>query len=161
MLLPCSNTSFLSGTPSEDQPMLPIDTRTLSDMRAPAVSCEITVKNTGPRAGDEVVIVFTGPNATSSSEAKASLDLPDPDPLAIKQVVDFARVSLESGASSTLTFDLPLRSFAQVDATGRLVLYAGLHVVRVGRGVGNSDDVVIPFNVGEHTVLRDAFDLAM
>ena len=130
--------------------------------RAPVVSCSVTVTNTGSRTGDEVVIVFTGPNATNSAEARSSYGLPDSDPLAIKQVVDFARVGpLAPGAFTTLNFDLPLRSFTQVDAAGRLVVYAGSHAVRLSRGVGNTDDVVVPilFSLAETAVVRGALEL--
>lgn len=132
-----------------------------SEPRSPAVSCMVTVTNTGTLAGDEVVIVFTGPNATEPGEAHAALGLPDADPLAIKQVVDFARVSLAAGANTTLAFELPLRSLAQPDIEGRLVVYAGVHAVRLGRGVGNNDDVIVPVVVAESVVLRDALDVRL
>lgn len=128
--------------------------------RIPAVSCSVTVTNTGNRAGDEVVLVFTGPNATDSSTAHAAFGLPDPDPLAIKQVVDFSRISLGPGAFQTLSFDLPLRSFAQPDAAGRLVVYAGMHAVRLSRGVGNADDFVVPVAIDHAVVLREPLSVS-
>lgn len=60
----------------------------MSKPRVPVVSCSVTVTNTGGRTGDEVVVVYTGPNATTFSAARVDFGLPDPDPLAIKQVVD-------------------------------------------------------------------------
>ena len=127
----------------------------------PVVSCSVQVTNTGSRAGDEVVIVFTGPNATTVAEARSLYGLPDNDPLAIKQVVDFARVTLAAGASTTLYFNLALRSFVQVDSSGQLVIYKGPHAVRIGRGVGNHDDVIVPLIVSETVTLRGAIDFSL
>lgn len=151
------NTSVAAGLSGASLALSPaLLNAAAKDPRVPAVSCSVTVTNTGTLAGDEVVLVFTGPNATSPGQAHAAFSLPDADPLAIKQVVDFARVSLAAGAFTTLSFDLPLRSLAQPDAEGRLVVYAGAHSVRLGRGVGNADDVIVPVIVAETVVVREA-----
>ncbi len=125
------------------------------------LQCTVNVTNSGPREGDEVVLVFTGPNATSVAAARQQYSLPDPDPVAIKQVVDFERVSLLAGQSTLLTFQLPFSHLAQVDAQGNRVVYAGQHLVRLGRGVGNQDDVVVPVHIARTVLVRKAYDMGL
>jgi hypothetical protein len=76
------------------------------------LGCVANVTNTGARAGDEVVTVF--------AEGAAPL---------LRQLVDFARVSLAPGASAQVPFDVPFSALAQADAAGAGVVRAGAHVL--------------------------------
>ena len=78
------------------------------------------VRNTGTRAGDEVVEVY--------------LDAPDV-PLAPRHaLVGFRRIHLEPGASRRVEFDLSPRRLSTVDAAGNRAVAAGRYRVFIGGG---------------------------
>ena len=83
------------------------------------LTVQVDVKNTGSRAGKEPVLLY-------SSDLIASLT---PDN---KRLRDFAKVSLEAGETTTVTFQLPAKSMAFVGADGRWTLEEGDFVLRVG-----------------------------
>jgi beta-glucosidase len=103
------------------------------------VSRTCTVKNTGQRTGDAVVLGFLT-NAT------------DPD-FPRQKLFDFARVSLAPGASTSVTLVATAEHLSSVDRAGRRWLRPSTFVVRVG-------DVVTPATAtlqltGEPVILED------
>lgn len=123
------------------------------------VGCVVNVSNIGPLAGDEVVIVYTGPytglRPDALAAARAAHGLGAGDPLALKQVVDFSRVSLAPGESALLPFDVPFAKFAQADAAGRIVVRAGEHALRFSRGDA-VEDLVLRVRVAREALVREA-----
>jgi beta-glucosidase len=67
-----------------------------------SVTVTLDVKNDGTRDGDEVVQLY-------ASNLRSKVERP------IQQLVGFQRVSIEAGASKTVTFALPARSLAYWD----------------------------------------------
>jgi beta-glucosidase len=99
----------------------------LSDLRlgaqaiAPSgtVKVEVTVTNTGARAGDEVVQVYV-------TDLAASVTRP------VKQLRAFERVALPPGASQTLAFTLGPQDLGLYDARMRWVVEPGAFQVTAG-----------------------------
>ena len=88
---------------------------------------DVTVQNTGPVAGTEVVQLYVG---KPSSPAL---------PQAPKELVGFSRVFLEPGESALVRLTLPPRAFSSWDAAGdRWVSPVGTHRLLVG---GSSSDI--------------------
>ncbi|WP_127505741.1 glycoside hydrolase family 3 protein [Actinoplanes solisilvae] len=86
----------------------------------------VTVTNTGGRAGDEVVQVYT--HQRSSRDATAN-----------KQLRAFERVSLAAGESRTVTLPLPTSALARWDQTrGRWIVESSDYDVLVG---ASSEDI--------------------
>jgi beta-glucosidase len=80
----------------------------------------VRVRNTGTRAGQEVVQIYVG-------EQQPSLPRPD------KELKAFAKVSLAAGAEATVTFELTARDFAHYDPrVSDWVVTAGAFDVLVG-----------------------------
>jgi beta-glucosidase len=79
----------------------------------------VTVTNTGTRAGDEVVLLYV-------RDEVASIDPP------MKRLRRFERVSLEPGASKTVTFALAARELSFVGRDDKLVLEPGAFDAMVG-----------------------------
>jgi hypothetical protein len=92
-------------------------------------SCSVTVKNTGTAAGDEVVMVFVSPGASAKAAAQ-------PDPLAIKRLVGFQRVSLGAGENITIPFTFDPTALAEVNGEGDRVIYQGDYTFTATRGHG-------------------------
>jgi beta-D-xylosidase 4 len=82
------------------------------------LGCFVNVTNTGARQGDEVVTVFA---------------VPPSGPL-LRQLVDFARVTLAPGESVSLPFNVSMSALAQADASGARVVQAGNHALSFCRG---------------------------
>lgn len=79
-----------------------------------------TVRNTGDRAGDEVVQLYL---------------VPPHGPLAPRHsLIDFQRVHLATGEQRQLSFTLQPRALSQVDAAGRRSVVAGTYRLFVGGG---------------------------
>ncbi len=73
------------------------------------VGLSVTVTNTGKRAGDEVVQVYI-------ADREASVPVP------IRKLVGFRRISLEAGASQTVSFKIDPRDMSLItDDTRRLI----------------------------------------
>ena len=79
----------------------------------------VDVKNTGSRAGKEAVLLY-------SSDLIASV-VPDN-----KRLRDFTKISLESGETKTVTFQLPAKALAFVGADGRWTLEEGDFLLKIG-----------------------------
>ena len=84
-------------------------------------TCAVTVRNTGRRAGREVVQLY--------------LEAPDNDPTRPPAVLAaFAKVSADAGAAATARLTVPARAFQRFDAsTGAWVPEPGAYTLRVGR----------------------------
>ncbi len=80
---------------------------------------EVTVKNTGSRAGDEVVQLYV-------HDLVSSVTTP------IKRLVGFKRVTLEPGESKTITFTLAPKSLALWDADMKQVVEPGQFDIMAG-----------------------------
>jgi beta-glucosidase len=102
------------------------------------VSAEL--RNTGARAGDEVVQVY--------------LDLP-PSPLAPRHaLVGFRRVHLAPGESRRVEFTLSPRQLSSVDAAGRRAVEPGTYRVFIGGGQpGDAAGVASTFTIKGSEVL--------
>lgn len=117
----------------------------LSTMRlqaGAALKVNATVRNTGPRAGDDVV--------------EAYLDAPDV-PLAPRHaLVAFQRVHLEPGESRRVEFRLSPRQLSTVDAAGHRAVAAGRYRVFIGGGQpGDAPGVSASFTItGRDTLPR-------
>ena len=79
----------------------------------------VDVKNTGSRAGKEVVLLY-------SSDLVASI-VPDN-----KRLRDFTKIALQPSETKTVTFRLPAKSLAFVGADGRWTLEEGDFILKVG-----------------------------
>lgn len=98
------------------------------------------VRNTGNRAGDEVVQVY----------------LDDPkSPLApLRALVGFKRVHLEPGEQRRVGFELSPRQLSTVDAAGDRAVVAGHYRVFIGGGQpGYADGVDASFTISGHDAL--------
>ena len=83
------------------------------------LTVNVTVTNTGQRAGDEVVQLYL-------RDLVASVTPPD------KRLRRFARVHLESGQARTLTFELDREDLAFIGQNNRSVVEPGEFEVLLG-----------------------------
>ena len=90
---------------------------------APATGINCVVKNTGKRAGDEVLMLMH----RFGSPSPSSWDSPVP----LKSLIDFGRVSVDAGASATMAFSVPQASLALTTGQGDRVVLAGTHYLEV------------------------------
>jgi beta-glucosidase len=84
----------------------------------------LTIRNTGKRRGTEIVQLYAADTATGVT-------------LPAQQLIGFARVDLEPGASRTLSFVVPMSVLAYTGLSGELVMEPG--PVEVSAGSGSSD----------------------
>ena len=101
------------------------------------LTVEGEVRNTGERAGDEVVELYLTPPKTDVSP--------------IRELKAFQRVHLEPGASRRVTFELGPRQLSEVDAAGKRSVQAGSYGIFVGGaqpapGTGLSGEFAIEGN---------------
>ena len=82
------------------------------------LTVSIDVKNAGTRAGKEAVLLY-------SSDLVASI-VPDN-----KRLRDFTKIELRPGETKTVTFQLPAKNLAFVNAEGRWMLEAGEFVLKI------------------------------
>lgn len=103
------------------------------------VQCGCTLTNVGPISGDEVVMCFD----TLSSSIRKSIG--DTHPIPHKFLLDFVRVSLDAGDSTTVVFELPLSRLAIVTGDGSRRLYSGTHELQfwLGHDVPTTVAVII------------------
>ncbi|MEJ2146620.1 MAG: glycoside hydrolase family 3 C-terminal domain-containing protein [Acidobacteriota bacterium] len=81
---------------------------------------DVTVKNTGQRAGDEVAQLY--------------LSFPDVKGAPIRALRAFQRVHLEAGASQTIHFEVAPRDLSMVTEAGDHIIAAGEYKLSVGGG---------------------------
>jgi beta-xylosidase len=85
----------------------------------------LTVTNTGGRRGTEVVQLYAADTATGVT-------------LPAQQLIGFARVDLEPGASKTVTFAVPMSLLAYTGSSGELIMEPGPVELNAG---SSSDDI--------------------
>ena len=95
---------------------------------------EVTVKNTGSRAGVEVVQLYT-------HDLFSSLTTP------IKELKAFERIELEPGEQKTVWLSVPYDQLALVDASGAWVVEPGDFEVMVGSSSRDADLLKDTFTV--------------
>src|SRR5262249_47711803 len=83
-----------------------------------SLTVEAEVRNTGKRAGDEVVELYLTPPAN--------------DVAPIRELKSFQRVHLEPGAARTVRFELQPRQLSEVDAAGKRSVQPGTYGIYVG-----------------------------
>ncbi|MEV0611916.1 glycoside hydrolase family 3 N-terminal domain-containing protein [Nonomuraea sp. NPDC050404] len=88
------------------------------------IRCSVTVRNTGERAGAEVVQVY-------ASDRIASVTRP------LAQLVGYARVELAPGRSARVAFDVPARLLSFTGRDGRRVVEPGEVGLSVRRSVAD------------------------
>ena len=88
------------------------------------MSAEVTVTNTGSRAGDEVAQLY--------------LSFPDVDGAPIRALRAFQRLHLDPGQSKKIHFDLQPRDLSMVTAVGEIVIPEGKYSVSIGGGQPNT-----------------------
>ena len=84
------------------------------------LTVSVDVKNTGSRAGKEAVLLY-------SSDLVASI-VPDN-----KRLRDFTKIELAPGETKTVTFKLPAKDLAFVNAEGKWALEEGEFVLKIGK----------------------------
>ena len=84
------------------------------------LTVSVDVKNTGSRAGKEAILLY-------SSDLVASI-VPDN-----KRLRDFTKIELQPGETKTVTFQLPAKNLAFVNAEGRWMLEEGEFVLKIGK----------------------------
>jgi beta-glucosidase len=89
------------------------------------VTIRADVRNSGQREGDEVVQVYTHTSAASVTRP-------------VKELKGFARVTLKTGESKTISFRLPVNALGYYDRDMRFVIEPGTVEVMVG---SSSDDI--------------------
>lgn len=87
-------------------------------------SFEVTVTNTGKRAGDEVAQLY--------------LSFPNVPGAPLRALRGFKRIHLEAGASQKVRFELQQRDLSMVTEAGDPVIAEGKYTVSVGGGQPNS-----------------------
>jgi beta-glucosidase len=102
-----------------------------------SASVEVTVTNTGGRAGDEVVQLY-------ARRARASVTRP------VLELVGFARIGLEAGQRSVVTFDVPAGQLGFYDRELSYVVEPGV----VELFAGTSSERLVP--AGSVTIVPDA-----
>ncbi|SDK54718.1 beta-glucosidase [Natronorubrum texcoconense] len=92
-----------------------------SDSATPleSVTASVTVTNTGERAGDEVVQLYT--HAVNPSQARP-----------VQELLGFERVALEAGESKRVTFEFSATQLAFHDLDMNLTVEEGPYEIRVG-----------------------------
>jgi beta-glucosidase len=107
------------------------------------IIAEVTVTNTGKRAGDEVVQLYLGfPKVVGAS---------------IRALRAFQRVHLEPGQSQKVHFELKPRDLSMVSAAGEPIIAEGKYSVSVDGGQPNTSaaSVAANFEVKGSTVLPE------
>jgi beta-glucosidase len=102
-----------------------------TDLKGPAVLAagdpakfEVTVTNSGPVAGDDVVELYL--------QQPAAFQTP------IRTLAGFQRVHLDPGQSAQIQFSIAPRTLGQVDEQGNRIILAGRYTVSVGGGQPDS-----------------------
>ena len=101
----------------------------------------LAVINTGTRRGIEVVQLYAADTATGVT-------------LPAQQLIGFARIDLEPGASETITFTVPMSLLAYTELSGELVMEPGPVEVSVGSSSGDIRSSVTLNVTGKKRVIK-------
>jgi beta-glucosidase len=93
------------------------------------MTTEVTVTNSGDRAGDEVAQLY--------------LSFPDVPGVPIRALRGFHRVHLDPGQSEKVQFELTPRDMSMVTAAGEIIIPPGTYAVSAGEGQPNTGAPVI------------------
>jgi beta-glucosidase len=96
------------------------------------VTAEVTVTNTGSRAGDEVVELY--------------LTFPDVKGAPLRALRGFKRVHMDAGASQKVQFELKDRDLSMVTETGDPVIAEGPYTITIGGGQPDTGGPVVAGN---------------
>jgi beta-glucosidase len=107
------------------------DPRVTSGSTSQPVLLSVTVANTGPRPGVEVVQVYARDEVTSVGQPE-------------RRLVAFARVALDAGEAKLVTFDIPAGRLGFTGRDGRFVVEPGAVTFLVG---ASSQDVLAEVSV--------------
>ena len=114
-----------------------------------SVRISLDVRNTGSRAGDEVVQLYVRDEFAST-------------PRPVKELKGFTRICLAAGETRTVVFDLPFDQLAFYDQLLQLVVEPGIIQVMAG---SSSEDIRLTgsFEVtgGKRVVARRVFECAV
>ena len=92
-------------------------------------SLTVSIKNTGSREGDQVVLLFW------AKVGKANL--PPTMPVPNQKLVAFKRVSnVQAGTSATVTFTVSAEELSLFDENGDTIVFEGTHQLRASIGSG-------------------------
>lgn len=105
----------------------------LSDCSKTRDGATCTLANVGTRIGDEVVQVY------HSVKDIGKVDHPLPK----KALVDFVRVTVAAGSSTSVSFSLDKDVFKVVNKNGERTLYSGSHSLTFTRGVPGDEQVLL------------------
>ena len=107
------------------------------------VPVDVTVTNTGQRAGDEIAQLY--------------LEFPNVPGAPLRALRAFQRVHLEAGASQKLHFELQPRDLSMVTDAGVPIIAQGEYQLSVGGGQPNTGAPVItqPLNIEGKLVLPE------
>lgn len=110
------------------------DTPSIKISSGTATNVTITVRNTGTRAADEVVMAFfrASQGVIPADEPAASLQ---------RQLFDFARVHVAAGETTTVSFEVSASAVTLIDQSGSPKLWPGEYVLDFTNG-GVTDDCV-------------------
>jgi beta-D-xylosidase 4 len=136
-----SLTTF-SLTPAA-QPPAPASLPTSAADGGPALTYSFTLRNTGARAGDEVVQAYFAPQSTPAQ----------PRSKLLRQLFDYRRVHLAAGASATVTFTVDAATLRLSDrASGDLVSTPGVFKLVFTNGVDVTAEASVEVTGAEATV---------
>ena len=99
------------------------------------VNAEVTMTNTGSRAGDEVVELY--------------LTFPNVEGAPIRALRGFKRVHLEAGASQKVQFELKNRDLSMVTEAGDPIIAEGPYTITIG---GGQPDTSAPTVTGKFSI---------
>ena len=113
-----------------------------SKFKKDMLSVSINVENIGEIAGDEIVQLYI-------SDKYSSITRP------VKELKAFKRVSLKSGESKEITFELDKSAFAFYDSEMNYIVEAGEFNILVGNSSRDEDLKSTSFSIEETIYLKD------
>jgi beta-glucosidase len=93
------------------------------------MTTEVTVRNSGDRAGDEVAQLY--------------LSFPDVAGAPIRALRGFHRIHLDPGQSEKVQFELTPRDLSMVTSAGEILIPSGAYSVSAGGGQPNTGAQII------------------